>query len=251
MAACWPLQVPPSPKSVLISLADNANDAGVCWPSIPKICERTCLGRTAVINAIKWLEDAGLVTADRSNGRHTTYQIDLSAVKQGALFDVPKPVREANQSAMRTSTAGGPNQSARRTGPVREADSNRHEPSGTVKSSGATASSAKRGCRLPADWQPRSDDLTFAVDRLGQQADEEIDKFRDHWKAAPGSKGVKLDWDATFRNWIRNARIPQGRTTHEAPRKLSSIERIEANVRRGQQHDADGFIDAKAIGHAG
>lgn len=38
---------------------------------------------------------------------------------------------------------------------------------------------------------------------------------------------------------------------HEAPRKLSSIERIEANVRRGQQHDADGFIDAKAIGHAG
>ena len=39
--------------------------------------------------------------------------------------------------------------------------------------------------------------------------------------------------------------------THETPRKLSSIERIEANVRRGQQHDADGFIDAKAIGHAG
>ncbi len=32
-----------------------------------------------------------------------------------------------------------------------------------------------------------------------------------------------------------------------APRKLSSIERIEANVRRGQRHDADGFIDAEAV----
>ena len=40
MRSCWPLQMPPTPKAVLISLADNASDEGECWPSIPTICER-------------------------------------------------------------------------------------------------------------------------------------------------------------------------------------------------------------------
>lgn len=53
-----------------------------------------------------------------------------------------------------------------------------------------------RGSRLPDDWQPRVEDGT---DEL------ELAKFRDHWKAAPGQRGVKLDWDATWRNWLRRA----------------------------------------------
>jgi hypothetical protein len=27
--------------------------------------------------------------------------------------------------------------------------------------------------------------------------------FRDYWKAQPGLKGVKADWEATWRNWCR------------------------------------------------
>jgi hypothetical protein len=34
----------------------------------------------------------------------------------------------------------------------------------------------------------------------------EFEKFRDYWIAQPGQKGVKLDWDATWRNWCRNAK---------------------------------------------
>lgn len=29
------------------------------------------------------------------------------------------------------------------------------------------------------------------------------DQFYDYWKAQPGSKGIKLDWFATWRNWVR------------------------------------------------
>ncbi|CCD28666.1 conserved hypothetical protein [Candidatus Glomeribacter gigasporarum BEG34] len=72
-AACWPLQLPPTAKFVLILLADNANDQGVCWPSIPKICERTCFSERTVHGAIKWLEQRALLRANRSNGRHTSY----------------------------------------------------------------------------------------------------------------------------------------------------------------------------------
>ena len=76
MSACWPLEGMSIPqKAVLISLADNANDYGVCWPSIPTIARRVCGSERAVQNAIRWLEQAGAVTADRSNGRHTSYMI--------------------------------------------------------------------------------------------------------------------------------------------------------------------------------
>ena len=27
----------------------------------------------------------------------------------------------------------------------------------------------------------------------------------DYWTAAPGQRGVKLDWNATWRNWMRRA----------------------------------------------
>ena len=29
------------------------------------------------------------------------------------------------------------------------------------------------------------------------------EQFSDHWKSQPGSKGIKLDWFATWRNWVR------------------------------------------------
>ncbi len=186
MGKCWPLQMAPTPKAVLISLADNANDQGECFPSIDTICLRTCFGRTAVIEAIQYLEDVGLVVADRSNGRRTRYTIvagrvgDLFASQTGTGT---KPVRQprrlrlvggGKQSASRTASAGrqeeasadsglfshdpganqsaaqtgsedapardtdstspprGPDPSASRTQPVRQADTNRQEPSVTV-----------------------------------------------------------------------------------------------------------------------
>lgn len=104
MSACWPLQMPPTPKAVLISLADNANDAGECWPSLTKISERTCVCRRSVIEAIHWLEDAGYVRADRTNGRHTRYFVTA----EPRLFEDAKPVRQMHQCGKRTSAAGSP-----------------------------------------------------------------------------------------------------------------------------------------------
>ena len=28
-------------------------------------------------------------------------------------------------------------------------------------------------------------------------------RFEDYWRAVPGAKGVKVDWEATWRNWLR------------------------------------------------
>ena len=31
-------------------------------------------------------------------------------------------------------------------------------------------------------------------------------KFIDYWISEPGQRGTKLDWNATWRNWIRRSR---------------------------------------------
>jgi hypothetical protein len=59
----------------------------------------------------------------------------------------------------------------------------------------------KRKSRLPDEWQPRSEERHLARE-LGVDCDAELASFGDHYK----SKGeARLDWDASFRNWLRNA----------------------------------------------
>jgi hypothetical protein len=70
-----------------------------------------------------------------------------------------------------------------------------------------------RGSRLPKDFQPS---VLFAVEQ-GISAADEFDKFRDYWNSQPGQKGVKTDWQATWRNWCRNAKKPAGHATNNAP----------------------------------
>ncbi len=138
MGQCWPLRMPPTPKSVLISLADNANDHGVCWPSLPRIAARTCLGRTAIIEAITWLEEHGVLTVQRAASRSNRYMLTPENFRIDPEQPArPEPVDEGvnstagERSATRTvhETDGppnGPEQSATRTVTVRQADPNRN-----------------------------------------------------------------------------------------------------------------------------
>ncbi|MET3559777.1 uncharacterized protein YdaU (DUF1376 family) [Bartonella japonica] len=62
-----------------------------------------------------------------------------------------------------------------------------------------------RGCRLPADFEP---DYDFAITEglPPERVKVEIAKFRDYWKAKSGANATKTDWQATWRNWVRNSK---------------------------------------------
>lgn len=63
-----------------------------------------------------------------------------------------------------------------------------------------------RGTRLPDNWQPSLDMLSWAKTEFpAVDARFETDKFRDHWHAEAGAKALKANWDSTWRNWIRRA----------------------------------------------
>jgi len=60
----------------------------------------------------------------------------------------------------------------------------------------------KRGSRLSPDWEPSEKTIAWCHDE-GVDGEAHLDEFRDYWLAIPGAKGVKVDWDATYRNRIR------------------------------------------------
>lgn len=59
------------------------------------------------------------------------------------------------------------------------------------------------GWVLPPEWLEWAK-INYAPDPAAVQM--EADRFRDYWHAAPGAKGRKRDWAATWRNWCRNAK---------------------------------------------
>lgn len=74
-----------------------------------------------------------------------------------------------------------------------------------------------RATRLPEGWTPQPEpDLIRAIG--GQKtADEQLAVFHDHWRAQPGAKGRKVDWQATWRNWLRRSREFTGSSTRPSP----------------------------------
>jgi hypothetical protein len=68
----------------------------------------------------------------------------------------------------------------------------------------------QRGHRLPTDWILPVDWKQWAEqERPDLNVNSVADSFRDFWIAKPGTGGVKLDWQATWRNWIRSQSAPK------------------------------------------
>jgi hypothetical protein len=57
----------------------------------------------------------------------------------------------------------------------------------------------EKGFALPDEW------IEFCnKERKDLSVSKVFEEFTDYWVSVPGQKGVKLDWSATWRNWIRN-----------------------------------------------
>lgn len=75
MNAVWSHPFQSTRKLVALSLADQANDSGECYPSIPRIAERCGLSERGVHMALVDLESDGMFTRVSRNGRSTLYKL--------------------------------------------------------------------------------------------------------------------------------------------------------------------------------
>lgn len=85
---------------------------------------------------------------------------------------------------------------------------------------------AARATRLQIETLPDEWRAFCRQERTDLDPERTFAKFSDYWKAKPGRQGVKLDWMATWRNWVRDERRANGANgngkfnVHAAGRKM-------------------------------
>lgn len=82
-----------SDKLVLFLLADQANDAGECWPSVAGIAEDGCMGERTAQRALAALEVAGLIVRKGNGGRGMTRLYILQTERAEAVERVPSTTK--------------------------------------------------------------------------------------------------------------------------------------------------------------
>ena len=96
-AMTWAIEMnglTPTENHVLLLLANRHNkDSGLCYPSIPRICTESGLGRSTVIRAIKRLEGRGLLTIEKTFGKSNYYRLQTS------ITEIPVSERHPFQRA--------------------------------------------------------------------------------------------------------------------------------------------------------
>ncbi|WP_273790027.1 hypothetical protein, partial [Bartonella sp. ML70XJBT] len=117
-------------------------------------------------------------------------EIDFEDLETSDLVDEPTEVA-AVESQPEQIEAGVENQP-----PIHEQENVSKKPK---------RSKANRGCRLPADFEPDYD-FALAEGLSPERIKIEIAKFRDYWRSKAGANATKIDWQATWRNWVRNSK---------------------------------------------
>lgn len=114
-----------------------------------------------------------------------------------------------------------------------------------------------RGTRLPDGWEPGPDGIDYAV-AVGltvAQAEDQAERMRLWARNAQGSKGVKLDWFAFWRNWCRRAAddIAARPNNHGPPPErgiMAQGQRVLDRIRASGhgREDTSGADEAKVVG---
>jgi DNA-binding transcriptional ArsR family regulator len=192
----------PATKIVLYWIADHHNEStGDCFPSITRLAELAEMSRRAVEGHIAILEQLNLIhrtSRVRENGSKASNIYELNLIKQDTQNLRIPPAKSAHTHAQNLRIPNLGNNNNKKTN---------------------NKLLVKKGCRWTEDSIIEQEWIDWAIEQgLGEEAARlEADKFSDYWIATTGAKATKLNWFATWRNWVRNA---QKKTT---PRKVVNI----------------------------
>lgn len=200
------------------------------------------LARLAGLNHNEWgaIKDTVLALWKLDEKRNVFVQKRLS--KEREFLD-KKRVKNKQSAASRWNKKEKGDANAMQTQCQNDAPTPTPTPTPTVKKD---PSDPKKGKRLPPDFTP---DLQAAVE-MGlrpERAISEAASFKDYWIAQPGSKGVKLDWPATWRNWVRKALERQSgpRGSPSQTRYQEGADRVRQDLERSARGEDDGKRDLR------
>jgi len=101
MTWAWSISLPPTPKLVLMALADEADDRGFCFPSIRHVASKCSMTPRSVQRLIRRLAQDRLVVIERR------FTKDRARTSNGYRLAVDYP-RQIVRGPMTTQSPGGP-----------------------------------------------------------------------------------------------------------------------------------------------
>jgi hypothetical protein len=216
---------------VLLALADRANDAGTCWPSVAEMAQRARVSERQVQRALGELERAAWLQREARPGRMTLYRITPHVTPDTGVTPDTQVTPDVEVADPRHGSHPTPDTQV--ANPRHPGHPNHQEPPSEPSENRQSArerAPATRGTRVPDPFEITPEMAEWArqhVPSLDYQAVTE--KFVDYWRAVPGAKGVKLDWTATWRNWLRtDSERHQTRRSPRTTAGTSPAERLAA-----------------------
>ena len=183
--------VGPSEKLLLLALANYADENGRSYPSQKRLASDTGLSDRTIRRLLAEMADAGLLTRTertRSDGSRSSDIITLTFPTQmsgGA---------DTMSGGVRTQCPGGADMVSALT---------TFEPSSNQVRSEDLPQKTRASKRCHAEWVPKVETIQRLADEGYQpgQLERALTMIRDHQFPV-----ARSDWDATFRNWVRNDR---------------------------------------------
>lgn len=228
-------------RLLLVSLADNANEQGTCWPSIATLAKR-CESSTKSVR--RWLhefEEHQLLTIEpRRNASGQTSNLYLLKLDRSAAEKKKSPTdTESGGEGDSESTPHGPRVRGPRTpddqGPrTPEVPRTISEPSMNPSHSqrggdvfvraaqqtddGEPVETQSRQQPMTLDWEPDHAVWQRACFDRGLPTDLDVHQplidFREHYAAQPGRRLTHSDWTRRFVRWIHENQKRQAANPH-------------------------------------
>ena len=177
--------LPPTEKLALILLANSSNaDTGACFPSQRYVSERLGVTRETVNRIIKKLNRLGHLTIEhqfneKGGQRSSQYHIHP---RGGCDTHITGGVIPVSQGGVMS------------TSHINRSKKQKSKPLAS-------------GTRMSDDWKLPSEWAAWAKEERPDLNIKEVSEiFRDYWLGVSGKSGIKRDWLATWRNWVRRER---------------------------------------------
>lgn len=158
------------------------------------------------------------------------HEYDIDDIDYEPTFESSNGTRNALRNGATNATPSRPVPLSTSSGAVRSDSSS----SVGRQTSPARKRASPRGTRIPDDFAVTEAMVKWAREHAPHVDGRfETDQFRDYWSARAGREAVKVDWVATWRNWMRRTEQRSGRqpTNHrEQPGQLNPADQRLADV---------------------
>ncbi len=189
MSQIWPLKsLGSSEKLVLLRLADFADADGKCWPSIRRVANECSLSDRQVRTIIGELAKNGYLQQERRPGKVANYTVTPAAGFSTEVVSVLKSATVQSCNGFSTSTE------ICDISPIPPYMDNHHL--NHHQTTTGRASRLKADFQMPAKWAEWAKGKGLNDGQIKTQFDKIV-----RWSLS-SPKGIKLDWFATWQNWI-------------------------------------------------